>query len=146
MNRDQIAIVQDTWQQVLPIAEVAADLFYDRLFELDPDVKDLFAQTDMSAQKAKLLATLASTIAGLNTSATLLRDLEELGRRHAAYGVRPAHYELIGEALLWTLERGLADRWSHEAAEAWAAAYALIAGQMQKGAKASQQSNVRRAM
>ncbi|WP_136660745.1 globin family protein [Nitratireductor sp. XY-223] len=146
MNRDQITIVQDTWQHVLPIAEVAADLFYDRLFELDPGVRDLFAKTDMSAQKAKLLATLASTIAGLNTSTTLLRDLEELGRKHAAYGVQPAHYAVVAEALIWTLEKGLGERWSDEAAKAWAAAYELIAGQMQKGANTHRNGDSRRAV
>ena len=146
MNRDQISIVQDTWQHVLPIADAAADLFYDRLFELDPDVRELFVKTDMSTQKAKLLATLASTIAGLNTSATLLRDLEELGRRHAAYGVRSAHYALVGDALLWTLEKGLGDHWSDESADAWTAAYSLISGQMQKGAHSVGNGDVRRAI
>ncbi|MCP4999531.1 MAG: hemin receptor [Hyphomicrobiales bacterium] len=146
MDHEKILIVQDTWQHVLPIAEVAADLFYDQLFELDPSIKALFADTDMSAQKAKLLATLAITIAGLNTSASLLRDLEALGRRHAGYGVLPAHYALVGEALLWTLEKGLGDRWSDEVREAWTSAYGMIAQQMLKGTSSDAPSEKRRAI
>ncbi|WP_299782868.1 globin family protein [uncultured Roseobacter sp.] len=134
MQREQIILVQDTWQHVLPIAEVAADLFYERLFEIDPSVKALFENADLSAQKGKLLQMLAATIADLHAPATLFRDLEELGHRHATYGVQPEHYDLVGKALLWTLEKGLADIWSIEVREAWAAAYGLIAQKMLKGA------------
>lgn len=137
MEREKIQIVQQTWLHVLPIAEVAADLFYQRLFEIDPTVKPLFKNTDLAAQKGKLLQMLSDAIASLNTPATVLRNLEVLGRRHAAYGVQPSHYEAVGEALLWTLEKGLADRWSHEAREAWAAVYALIARQMLNGANST---------
>lgn len=146
MEQEKILIVQDTWQQVLPIAEVAADLFYDRLFELDPGIKSLFANTDLGAQKAKLLAILATTIAGLSTSTSLLHDLEELGRRHANYGVLPNQYARAGEALLWTLEKGLGDRWSDETKAAWTTAYALIAGQMLKGANTASGGEMHKAM
>ena len=146
MNDENIRIVQQTWQHIPPIADTAADLFYGRLFALDPAITSLFAGTDMAVQKTKLVSMLAATIAGLNSSASLLRDLRELGRRHAAYGLRPGHYATVGEALLWTLEKGLGDRWTDEVCAAWTAAYGLIAGQMRAGAVTAEAGILRRAI
>ncbi len=56
--------------------------------------------------------------------------VQDLGRRHAGYGVEEAHYDSVGGALLWTLEKGLGAAWTEEAAEAWSAAYALLANTM----------------
>lgn len=145
MDDKTIHIVQDTWRHIPPIADTALDLFYGRLFELDPGLKPLFAGTDMTGQKTKLLSTLATTIAGLNTSATLPFDLRKLGQRHAGYGVLPGHYDTVGEALLWTLEKGLGDHWSDEVCAAWTAAYTLIAEQMQAGAATAQCEELRQA-
>ncbi|XWN30551.1 MAG: globin family protein [Devosia sp.] len=136
MTREQVIHVQATWQEVLPIADLAADLFYERLFEIDPNVKALFTKTDLSQQKRTLLQALAATIARLNDPDAVARQLQDLGGRHATYGVEAHHYALVGEALLWTLEKGLDDRWSPEIQQAWTAAYAMIAQQMLEGAGA----------
>jgi len=134
MTPDQISIVQQTWKQVEPIATVAADLFYNRLFALDEKLRPLFKNTDLDAQKAKLLQALSMTVAGLDTAERLAPALKELGRRHRTYGVVGAHYDTVGAALLWTLEQGLGDAWSPVVEAAWTAAYSLVATTMQAGA------------
>jgi nitric oxide dioxygenase len=58
----------------------------------------------------------------------------ELGARHAGYGVKDSHYKAVGEALIWTLERGLADKFTPEVERAWVRVYLLIAATMQAGA------------
>ncbi len=134
MQPQHIDIVRESWKHVVPIADLAADIFYDRLFEIDPDIRDLFSDTDLPAQKARLVQALAATVPKLGTADAVLHDLAAMGRRHAGYGVEPGHYRSVGEALLWTLEKGLGDRWNAEMCAAWTAAYALVAGQMQRGA------------
>ena len=130
MNAHQIQLVQDSFEHVKPIAGIAAELFYNRLFELDPSLRRLF-KGDLSDQKVKLMATLAFAVAGLKQPNQVLGAVRQLGQRHAGYGVRPEHYQTVGAALLWTLEQGLGERYTPEVAAAWTALYAVVAGTMQ---------------
>ena len=134
MTPEQKEIVKQTWTMVVPIADTAADLFYDRLFELDPDLKVLFKDADLASQKKKLLQALATTVAGLDDLASLVPQISELGRRHAGYGVIDAHYETVGRALLWTLQQGLQEAWTPAAQNAWAAAYIIVSETMKAAA------------
>ncbi len=134
MTPDQKRLVRETWDQVTPIADTAAMLFYDRLFEIDPDLRDLFRETDMAAQRDKLVATLAHVVQNLDYLEILVPTIEDLGRRHVGYGVTGAHYDTVGAALLWTLKRGLGDSWTSETEAAWTAAYGTISGIMRRAA------------
>jgi hemoglobin-like flavoprotein len=132
MTRNQKQLVQATWKQVLPIADEAASLFYQRLFEIDPSAQALFGATDIAQQRKKLLQVLSMAVAGLDRLDMLTGIVEDLGRRHAGYGVVDAHYDSVGAALLWTLEQGLGENWTPEAANAWTEVYELLAGVMRR--------------
>jgi hemoglobin-like flavoprotein len=105
MTPEQKRLVRDTWKQVAPVADAAAGMFYHRLFAIDPTTRKLFRATDMAAQRKKLLQTLAFAINGLDNLGALKSKVEDLGRRHAGYGVSDAQYDSVGAALLWTLGR-----------------------------------------
>ncbi len=96
----QKRLVQDSWEQVAPIASTAAEVFYGRLFELDPMLRSLFASTDMKVQGTMLLHLFAVAVTGLDNLKELVPTLERLGRHHVRYGVTDAHYETVGVALL----------------------------------------------
>ena len=129
MTPDQIKLVQESFAKVAPISETAAVLFYDRLFEIAPQVQAMFP-TDMTEQRRKLMATLAVVVGGLNNLETILPAASALATRHVGYGAKAEHYPVVGAALLWTLEKGLGDAWTPEVAEAWTAAYATLSGFM----------------
>jgi len=131
MTPQQKSLVQETWRRVVPIAEQAATLFYNRLFEINPGLRPLFAGVDMAAQRQKLLQALAAVVGELERIDEVLPQLEELGRRHAGYGVTEQHYEDVGSALLWTLGKSLGEDWTAETKAAWTAAYTLLADAMQ---------------
>ncbi|MEM7116054.1 MAG: globin family protein [Chloroflexota bacterium] len=133
MNEKQIELVQETFEQVKPISDVAADLFYGRLFELDPTLRPFFSD-DLSEQKKKLMTALAFVVAGLNRPDFILPVVRELGQRHVGYGVQPQHYHTVGAALLWTLSQGLGKAYTPEVEIAWAAAYGLLSSVMQQAA------------
>jgi len=130
MTPRQIDLIRMSWSAVEPISDAAARLFYDRLFELDPAVKRLFAKTDMAAQRAILMQTLALLVSSLDDLERVVPVLEALGRVHAGYGVRQRHYDTVEAALLWTLDRGLGDAFDDETADAWATAYSIVASVM----------------
>ena len=133
MTPDQIELVQQSFAKVAPIADQAADLFYDRLFESAPGVRPLFPD-DMAEQKKKLMQMLATAVANLHRVEEILPALEDLGRRHVDYGTRPEHYDTVGEALLWTLEQGLGEAFTPAVEEAWTRTYTMIAEVMKTAA------------
>jgi nitric oxide dioxygenase len=118
-------LIQDSFAKVAPISAQAAAMFYGRLFQIAPEVKPLF-RGDMTEQGRKLMATLAVVVNGLANLDAILPAASALAKRHVAYGVEPGHYMPVGEALLWTLERGLGSDWTPELTAAWTAAYKIL--------------------
>ena len=129
----QIELVQKTFAVVAPIADDVAALFYRRLFEIDPDLKSMF-KSDMTQQRRKLMVMLTAAVKGLPRLDRLIPVLEDLGRRHVEYGVVDRHYETVGAALLWTLEKGLGSEFTPEVRDAWTTVYGVLAATMKAGA------------
>jgi len=133
MTPEKIALVRSSWQQVLPIRDTAAQLFYGRLFELDPSLRGLF-KGDMAEQGRKLMTMINTVVTGLDNLAPLLGAVEDLGRRHVAYGVTETHYDTVGSALLWTLGQGLGEQFTPPVEAAWTEAYTVLAAAMKRAA------------
>src|SRR5690606_11856007 len=131
MTPEQVGLVQSTWARVVPIKDTAAELFYGRLFELDPSLRSLF-KGDMKEQGRKLMAMINVAVSALDRIDTLVPAVKDLGRRHVAYGVKAADYGTVATALLWTLEKGLGDAFTPAAKEAWTATYLVLAKTMQE--------------
>jgi hemoglobin-like flavoprotein len=129
MTPDQVKLVQQSFSKVVPISDQAAVMFYDRLFEIAPQVKSMFP-ADMTAQRGKLMATLAAVVNGLGNLESILPAASALAKRHVSYGAKAEHYPVVGAALLWTLKKGLGDGWTPEVAEAWTTAYGTLSGFM----------------
>lgn len=135
MTPEQVALVRTSFAQVLPIRETAADLFYKRLFELDPSLKPLF-KGDMKEQGVKLMTMIGTAVGGLDRLDSIVPAVQALGRRHADYGVRDQHYDTVATALLWTLEKGLGAAFTPDVKTAWTSAYGVLAGTMKEAAAA----------
>ncbi|WP_315765473.1 MULTISPECIES: globin family protein [unclassified Bradyrhizobium] len=129
MTPSQITLVQDSFAKVAPISDQAAMIFYDRLFEVAPQVRALFPD-DLTEQRKKLMATLAVVVNGLTNLEAILPAASALAIRHVDYGAKPEHYPVVVAALLWTLEKGLGDAWTPEVAGAWTAAYGTLSNYM----------------
>jgi len=133
MDTIQIRLVQDSFKSVALIADEAAALFYGRLFELDPQLRKLF-KSDVKEQGRKLMTMIGMAVRGLDNISALVPVVENLGRRHVAYGVKPAHFETVGAALLWTLKQGLGSAFTSEVESAWTETYVLLANAMKQAA------------
>ena len=140
-------LILDSWRLVVPIAETAADLFYQRLFELKPEYRAMFSE-DMTRQKQKLVKMLSFIVQSLDWNASEWReDVAEdqdlflvvlaLGRRHGQlYKIPADSYGPVGEALIWALDYGLGDAFTEETKEAWLTVYTLLTKTMLMGSRA----------
>lgn len=145
MTPKEIELVQTSFKSVAAISEQAAELFYGRLFELDPSLKKLF-KGDMKEQGKKLMATIGVAVASLKNLEKILPTVKALGASHKDYGVRDKDYDTVAEALLWTLEQGLGPAFTPETKKAWTKTYVTLATVMKDAAKNKDFEDVARAM
>ena len=141
ITSQQIELVQSSFQQVLPIAEIAGELLYGRVFELAPETRALFEE-DIRPQASRLMAAVKIAVDGLDRLEEVAPYLIKLGSRHVRYGVRPEHFEIGGAALLWTLEQGLGEAFTPDVREAWVEAWEIVAGAMVTGMRNAELEDV----
>jgi len=140
MTPRQIRLVQKTWKQVVPISDWAAadrtaELFYGRLFQLDPGIRRLF-KSDMKEQGRKLVEIITIAVNCLSKLESLVSVVEDLGRRHIDYGVTEVMFDTVGEALFWTLKQGLGPAFTADVEAAWTETYNTLADVMKSAAYA----------
>lgn len=133
MTPQQITLVKTSWQKVLPISDKAAELFYGKLFEMDPTLEPLFSG-DMTVQGRKLMLMINTAVNSLDRLDAIVPAVQGLGKRHVAYGVKDEHYDTVAGALLWTLEAGLGDAFTADVKEAWVRTYTILATTMKEAA------------
>jgi hemoglobin-like flavoprotein len=126
MTPEQVRLVKDSFRDVLPIRTDAAATFYERLFTIDPQLRALFPDSNMTSQGNKLMTALAFVVHGLDRAETILPAVRQLAERHVGYGVRDEHYATVGQALIETLAAGLGKAFTPNVRAAWQAAYALL--------------------
>jgi hemoglobin-like flavoprotein len=137
MDEIQQALVRTTFGKIAPISELAAAMFYEKLFAIDPDLRPLF-RNDLKKQGAMLMAVIATAVANLHRLDQLMPTVRELGRRHAGYGVRDRDYDTVAVALLATLEAALGDEFTEAVRGAWTACYMALAGEMKAATAAAE--------
>jgi hemoglobin-like flavoprotein len=133
MTNEQKHLIRQSFDLVAPMADSVAAVFYRRLFELDPSLRAMFPPA-LVEQGRKLMQMLGAAVGMLDRPQQLIAVLQSLGKRHAGYGVRDEHYDTVGEALLWTLERGLGPVFTSEVKAAWASLYEVVATTMKNAA------------
>lgn len=131
---EQIDLVKGSWARVVPIASQAAELFYGKLFELDPSLKPMF-KGDMTQQGEKLMRMIGIAVDNLDKLDEVVPAVQDLGVKHLDYGVKNSQYDTVGEALLWTLGQGLGDAFTTDVMDAWTDVYVLLATTMKEAAR-----------
>jgi hemoglobin-like flavoprotein len=134
MTPSQIQLVQSALPFIAAEKEQVARLFYQRLFQLDPALRELFTG-DMVVQGNKLMSMFGTLIAGLNRPEQLVPVLQAMGQRHVGYGIQDSHYATVGSALLWTLERCLGTNFTTEMRDAWIALFFVVSRTMIAGSR-----------
>jgi hemoglobin-like flavoprotein len=130
MTAEQTILIKKTWKMFRSIdPALVGDAFYSKLFSDTPALRKMFPK-NMNEQYRKLMDMLSTVVARLDNLNELTDDIAAMAQRHVQYGVRPAHYKLVGKALLWTLEQGLGNDWTEEVKEAWITCYTILSETM----------------
>ena len=125
----QIDLIRDSFHRLQPDVEAASELFYDRLFEIAPELRAMFLN-DMTEQGMRFMSTLALIVQHLDDPQELRPYLEKLAQGHAAFGVKHEHFHPMGQALIWSMQKTLGEKFSEGATAAWQAAYDHLAHEM----------------
>jgi hemoglobin-like flavoprotein len=136
MDQNTINQVQSSWKSVEAIAPQAAALFYSNLFAADPSLQQLF-KVDMTVQGKKLMQMIGAAVGKLNDLDTLVPILKSLAVRHVGYGVKDAHYDTVGAALLKTLEQRLGPAFTPSVKQSWTTVYQTMASVMRGASKSA---------
>lgn len=127
MTKEELVLVQQSWRTLRDInPRIIGDVFYTKLFFDAPGLKPLF-HTSISSQSEKLVGMLNMIVARFDNLELLKKEVQDLAQRHKGYGVKPAHYDLVGNALLWTLEKAFGRDWNEALAKAWLKCYTSLA-------------------
>jgi hemoglobin-like flavoprotein len=137
MTSEDIALVQESWRKIEPVKEIAAELFYSKLFELDPPLRAVFGD-DLKDRHRRFTQILGATVRGLDRVDVLLPAVRELGIRHPLFGAIDEHHASVASALFWTLEKGLRKDFTHEVKSAWIKTYGVLSQTMREAARAPQ--------
>ncbi len=133
-----VATLRQSFRAIVLRTPEVTERFYEVLFERHPQIRELFRRNEPALQVQMMKDTLLAIVDRLEDAPWLRRSLAALGAKHVEYGVVPAMYPLVGEALLWTLgEAAGPEVWTPHVAEAWARAFGAISTMMLVGARAS---------
>ena len=133
MTPEQVELIKSSWAKVVPISEAAAEIFYGKLFDLDPELKPLF-KGDMKDQGRKLMAMINTAVNGLDNLEAIVPAVQDLGKRHVGYGVKDKDYDTVGIALIGTLEVGLDKAFTDDVKDAWVTVYTVLSTTMKEAA------------
>lgn len=125
MTEQQVTLIKQSWEKVMPQMELAGIVFYQKLFDAAPFARSLFP-TDMKQQRAKLMAALSFVVKNAHQLDVIIDKIKQLGERHYHYGAQPEHYEVVGTSLLACLEETCGDTWTPETEDAWKTAFNAI--------------------
>lgn len=139
MTSTEIQLIKTSWRTLRGLEpHFIGDLFYSKLFIESPRLRALFP-ADFCAQAIKLVDMLNLIVAHVDNLEALTNEIKESAKRHVKYGVKPAHYEKVGVALLWTLKQAFSSDWCPDLAEAWANCYNTLASKMINAAEKDEQ-------
>jgi len=123
-------LVTQTFAEIAPQVDRATEMFYDRLFEVEPSTKGMFGEGD---QRFEMFNILATAVKSLSYSGTTGPDLNALGRRHVTYGVTLKQFDVVRDVLIWTFEQILGEQFTPQARVTWVKVYDALRDRVIQG-------------
>jgi len=140
MNQREKQILFESFPLIREMAIPVSLLFYGRLFDIDPSLRQLF-KIDMKEQSKKFVVMLDAIVESIDDWERIVPVLRQLGERHVAYGVKEQHYNKVCSALVWAFGQALQPGFDNEVRDAWTAVIRDVNEQMKIGAAAALSSS-----
>lgn len=131
MTAHDINLVKKSWATIGAInMETVGVIFYTKLFEIAPGVKQMFIRSTIAEQSGKLISMLSYILDKIDKLDDILEDVSKLAMRHSKYGVLELHYRAVYVALIYTLEKALGEQWNDELKHSWFKVYTILSDAM----------------
>ncbi|WP_292440565.1 NO-inducible flavohemoprotein [Methylophaga sp.] len=129
MSPDTIATIKATVPVLQAHGEQLTRLFYQRMFENNPEVGPFFNQAHQKAgsQQKALAGAICAYAENIDNPAALAAAVELIAQKHASLGIRAEHYPIVGQNLLAAIKELLGDAATDDIVNAWAEAYQVLA-------------------
>lgn len=128
LDSQTIAIVKSTIPALAATGPRLTAHFYDRLFEHNPELKDIFNMNNQrnGDQRQALFDAICAYAVNIEDLAALLPAVERIAQKHTSLNIQPEQYQIVGQHLLATLDELLSP--GAEVLDAWGKAYGVLAG------------------
>jgi len=131
LSQEEKQLIRSSYSKISDLKLEAGRLFYGRLFQLDPGLREMFHRAPIETQAMKLMQVFDWIVERLDRVEELQEELDRLGAQHIEYGVKTEHYALVGSALIWTLKQALGPEFDGPSEAAWIELYTYLSGQME---------------
>ncbi len=117
LSHKEISLIKATKEKITENSQEIRMSFYNKIFELDPSAKLLFRESFLSIKALPdSIEFMFKHVGNLNEA---IPELRKLGLKHKTYKVKPKHYPIAREALLWTFQEYIGNDFTEELREAW---------------------------
>ena len=124
--------LQASLHLLLQDEEKFAEVFYKKVFEKAPFVRNLF-RNNMQEQGRLLTHMLGGIVYSLSRPEYLVMGLKRLGKNHQRYGVKHDYYPVVKEAMLESIPEILGDFHTEKVQKAWSQALDFVIDTMKAG-------------
>jgi signal transduction histidine kinase/hemoglobin-like flavoprotein len=129
LTTKQIELVEKSWDFVLLNSSEAGVIFYNKLFSVEPSLRQVF-NGDFSSESQKFITLITFTVHKLSNVEEIISEIKAQEFQGKMKLIQPQHYESAAAALMQTLEEILVNMWNDEVKEAWNAVYVCLAKAM----------------
>lgn len=141
MDEKSLTLVRRSFLRLIPVSEIAVDMFRERLVLLSPELGPLLRRRGAYSELG-LSRTLALMVEALSEPDRMVRLARRIGYRYSHLGVKPEHYPAVGDALIWTLGHLVEETMGKDAVQAWREAYDVLSKHMAEGASWEPKSSI----
>jgi len=129
LSAQTMAIVKSTVPLLESAGVAITQHFYQRMFQFNPELKDIFNMTNQhnGRQQFALFSAIAAYAKNIDNLAVLTDTVERVAHKHTSFFIQPEHYDIVGHHLIETLRELAPEAFTAEVEQAWTEAYQFLA-------------------
>lgn len=129
LTEKEIQTIRDTVPLLKEKGQTITKIFYKRLFETHPELKNVFNQTNQKKglQSSALAMAVVAAAENIEDLTPIVPAIMPVVYKHCALQVQPEQYDIVGENLIWAIQEVTGLDNSDPIIQTWTKAYGAIA-------------------